>query len=374
MKKNIINKILFVFIAIFSFIACENRELITVDNQSAPIMLDISAEKLVLDRNFPSNPGLTLSWDVATYTVPTEIKYKIEVSKDEAFTAPYTLGTVAGSVRATTFSVEQMNQAAQGINLEPNVSAKMYIRVSSYLGTVSENLVAKSNVTSLMITPYVLEYPDFYLVGGATYVGWTAENAQILHKKDNLSYIYTYLENNQPFRFLGQQSWNPINYSVDKEGTRANYRYFKQLSGNLLQDGDENMKFTGDTGIYKIEIDATKNIQSLNITASPVLGYDFPEVYLVGTINGWDAANAIAMTKVSSGKFEYTVKLDNGAAFKFLGQKDWKELEWGNISGSGNSGFLGPKGDSGDIKFDGGGNTYKITVDIKAGVYTIVQQ
>ena len=25
-------------------------------------------------------------------------------------------------------------------------------------------------------------------------------------------------------------------------------------------------------------------------------------------------------------------------------------------------------------KFDGGGNTYKITVDIKAGVYTIVQQ
>lgn len=281
MKKNIINKILFVFIAIFSFIACENRELITVDNQSAPIMLDISAEKLVLDRNFPSNPGLTLSWDVATYTVPTEIKYKIEVSKDEAFTTPYTLGTVAGSVRATTFSVEQMNQAAQGINLAPNVSAKMYIRVSSYLGTVSENLVAKSNVTSLMITPYVLEYPDFYLVGGATYVGWTAENAQILHKKDNLSYIYTYLENNQPFRFLGQQSWNPINYSVDKEGTRANYRYFKQLSGNLLQDGDENMKFTGDTGIYKIEIDATKNIQSLNITASPVLGYDFLKFILL---------------------------------------------------------------------------------------------
>lgn len=237
-----------------------------------------------------------------------------------------------------------------------------------------ENFVAKSNVTSLMITPYVLEYPNFYLVGGATYVGWTAENAQILHKKDNLSYIYTYLENNQPFRFLGQQSWNPINYSVDKEGTRANYRYFKQLSGNLLQEGDENMKFTGDTGIYKIVIDATKNIQSLNITASPVLGYDFPEVYLVGTINGWDAANAIAMTKVSSGKFEYTMKLDNGATFKVLGQKDWKELEWGNVSGSGNSGFLGPKGDNGDIKFDGGGNTYKITVDIKAGVYTIVQQ
>ena len=51
------------------------------------------------------------------------------------------------------------------------------------------------------------------------------------------------------------------------------------------------MKFTGDSWcIYKIEIDATKNIQSLNITASPVLGYDFPEVYLVGTINGWDAA------------------------------------------------------------------------------------
>ena len=374
MKKNIINKILFVFIAIFSFIACENRELITVDNQSAPIMLDISAEKLVLDRNFPSNPGLTLSWDVATYTVPTEIKYKIEVSKDEAFTTPYTLGTVAGSVRATTFSVEQMNQAAKGINLAPNVSAKMYIRVSSYLGTVSENLVAKSNVTSLMITPYVLEYPNFYLVGGATYVGWTSENAQKLHKKDNLSYIYTYLENNQPFRFLGQQSWNPINYSVDKEGTRANYRYFKQLSGNLLQDGDENMKFTGDTGIYKIEIDATKNIQSLNITASPVLGYDFPEVYLVGTINGGDAANAIAMTKVSTGVYEFVTTLAADTEFKIIGQKSWGSLEWGNISSTGNSGFLAPKGDSGNIKFVGDGSSYKITVNLKGGIYTIKKQ
>ena len=162
-----------------------------MDNQSAPIMLDISAEKLVLDRNFPSNPGLTLSWDVATYTVPTEIKYKIEVSKDEAFTAPLYIGYSCRFCKEQLlFSRTNESGCSKGINLAPNVSAKMYIRVSSYLGTVSENLVAKSNVTSLMITPYVLEYPNFYLVGGATYVGWTSENAQILHKKIIILYLY----------------------------------------------------------------------------------------------------------------------------------------------------------------------------------------
>lgn len=374
MKRNIINKVLFIFFAIISFIACEDRDLIKIDNQSAPIMLDVSAEKLVLDRNFPNNPAITLSWQSATYTVPTEIKYKVEVSKDNAFTKPYTLGTVAGSSRAVTFSVEQMNQASQAIGLAPYVEAKMYIRVSSYLGATSENLVAKSNITSITITPYVLEYPNFYLVGAASYVGWSDTNAQILHKSENFSYIYTYLENNQAFRFLGQQSWNPINYSIDQDGTRANYRYFKQVSSNLIQDGDENMKFTGNSGIYKVKIDATKNIQSLDITESPIPGFDFSEIYLVGTINGWDAANAIPMTKISTGKYEYTLKLDNGTAFKILGQKSWDNLEWGNISGAGNTGFLGPKGDNGDIKFEGGGNTYKITVDVKAGIYNIVQQ
>lgn len=374
MKKNVINKILFIIIAIFGFIACEDRDLITIDNQSAPIVLDLSTETLVLDKNFPNNPAITMSWEPAKYSIPTEIRYKVEVSKDNSFNDSYTLGTVAGSFRAVTFSVEQMNQAAQAIDLVPNVAAKMYVRVSSYLGTVSENLVAKSNVTSLTITPYVLEYPNFYLVGAASFVGWSDANAQVLYKSENFSYIYTYMENNQAFRFLGQQSWNPINYSIDQEGTRTNYRYFKQVSSNLVQDGDENMKFSGDTGIYKVKIDATSGVQALDVSASSIPGFDFSTIYLVGSINSWSETNPLEMSKVSTGVYEYITTLAANSEFKIIGQKSWGDLEWGNISGAGDSGFLGPKGDNGNIKFNGDGSSYKITVNLKGGIYTIVKQ
>ena len=65
------------------------------------------------------------------------------------------------------------------------------------------------------------------------------------------------------------------------------------------------MKFTGETGIYKVTIDDTSEIKSLTAVASPIFGFDFAEEYLVGNIagNGWDAANARPMTKVSTGVY-----------------------------------------------------------------------
>ena len=46
----------------------------------------------------------------------------------------------------------------------------------------------------------------------------------------------------------------------------------------------------------------------------------------------------------------------------------------GNIATAGNSGFLAPKGDNGDIKFVGDGSSYKITVNLKGGIFTIKKQ
>lgn len=376
MKKNIIKNIFFALVALFSLAACEDRELITIDNQSNPILLDFSAERVVLDKNFPNNPAFTVSWKAASYTVPTEIRYKIEVSATENFATKYVLGNVAESIRTATFTAEQMNKAAEAIGLAPNVSARMYIRVSAFVGATSQNLIAESNKTYVMVTPYVLEFPNFYIVGAASYLGWDSSKAQLFYKSGSQSIMYTYLENNAAFRFLGQQDWNPINYSMDRDGTRANYRYFKQLSSNLEQDGDENMKFTGATGIYKVVINAATGVQSLNVTPASITNFDFPNMYLVGSVNGWDAANATAMTKVAAGVYELTLNLPNDAEFKFIGQRSWGDLEWGNIAldTTGRSGYLAPRGDNGNIKFAGGGNSYKVTVNIKAGIYSIVRQ
>ena len=358
-------------------IACDDRNDTIIDTTKSPIVVDLSTSKLILDSNFPKNPALTIFWDATQYTVPTEIQYRIEVSSDDKFTKPFTLNTLKESIRSSTFTAEQMNTAAVSIGLVPYVEGKMYIRVISYLGS-NNSMVATSNITSLKITPYKLSYPDFYLVGEASYVGWNAGASQILYKSDNFSTIYTYLENGKNFRFLGQQGWDGTNYSINSDGIRDNYKYFKQASSNIAKaDGDdENMKFSGTTGIYKVTIDATSEIKSITAVASPISEYDFAEVYLVGNIagNGWDATNAISMTKVSNGVYEFVSTLASNTEFKIIGQKSFGSLDWGNISGDGNSGFIGPKGDNGNIKFVGDGSSYKITVNLKAGVYTIKKQ
>lgn len=235
---------------------------------------------------------------------------------------------------------------------------------------------AVSNVTSLQITPYVLSYPDFYLVGGATAVDWTASAAQILYKDANLSYIYTYLKPGN-FRFLGQQDWNPTNYSLNDPGIKENYRYFNQWPATIAPDTaeQENMIFSGAEGIYKITINAAADKKTLDIVPASVFGFNYETVYLVGSIagNNWTPENAVEMTKTAEGVYEFTTAIENGTEFKILGQKSWGDLDWGNISGNGHTGFLGPKGDNGNIKFDGGGSEYKITVNIKRGTYSIVK-
>ena len=376
MKKNIFKGVFLLLISLLGIISCSDRELVTAENQSAPILMDVSKESVFLDKKFPDNPAFNVTWDVAKYTVPVQITYKIEVSADNKFTKPFVLGTVANSARTATFTNAQMNKAAQTIGLPKDVANTMYIRVSSYLGN-GESLTATSNISQIKITPYELEYPNFYLVGAASYVGWSDVNSQILYKTGSKSVIYTYLEKDQPFRFLGQKKWDGFNYSIDGGAIKDSYKYFKQVSSNIIEDaGDsnhENMKFTGATGIYKVTINAAEGVQSLDASESPIKDFDFPEIYIVGTVNGWDAASAMTLTKVKTGVYEITTKLDDNSEFKFIGQKSWGNLEWGNVmkDNNGNSGFLGPKGDNGNVKFNGGGNSHKITVNLKAGIYTI---
>lgn len=369
MKNNHILKAIFAFLIFLGLASCDNRELIQVDNTAAPITMNLSAEHIFLDQNYPDNPALNITWSQAGYTVPVEMNYRIEASATQDFANPYTLGTVAQSVRTATYTVSQMNTAAQTIGLIQDVEGKMYLRVTSYLG--SNALSSVSNVTSVMITPYALTYPSFYLVGAASAVGWNSGSAQLLYKKDSKSMIYTYMTP-ESFRFLGQQAWSPLNYSLDVPATDQPNRYFKQTTPNIVFGDHENMKFTDTEGIYLLEIDADGTKKSLSATKS-ALGYNYDNLYMVGSINGWDAANPITMTKTGEGTFEVTTTLGADAEFKFIGQKAWAALEWGNIlkDNPGNSGYVGPKDANSNIVFHGNGGSYKVTVNLKMGTFTI---
>ncbi|MNY17420.1 hypothetical protein D3C86_1507380 [compost metagenome] len=172
---------------------------------------------------------------------------------------------------------------------------------------------------------------------------------------------------------MGQADWNPLNYSIDAAGIKDAYKYFKTVSSNVEKaGGDENMKFTGAAGIYKVVVNADFGVKSLTVTSTTSV-WDIPNLYIVGTVNNWTPESALPFSPLGNGKFEYIGQLANGSAFKFLGQQAWDGLEWGNIHSEGNTGYLGIKGDNNNIKFDGGDNYFKIIVDLKVGKYTITQ-
>lgn len=325
---------------------------------------------LILNSADQSAIATTVTWnDYSDYGV--DVKYLVEIAKSGS-SSFVSLGE-STNTKSLQVTNKDFNTAVVNTGATINQSNDVDIRVTATTESTGGSIVLKSTIVIFKVTPYQVDYPDFFLVGGATAAGWTPGAAPKLYKKDNISEIYTYLQPDN-FRFLGQADWNPLNYSIDDPRTNASNRYFKTTSSNVEFGDAENMKFTGAAGIYKIVIDADFSKKSITVTPTGSV-WDIPKLYLVGSIQGWQANVAEEFNSIGNGKFQMIRELPDGAQFKFLGQQDWTGKEWGNIhkNNEGNSGFLGINDDNSNITFDGGGSFYTITVDLKMGTYTIVK-
>lgn len=335
---------------------------------AVPVITSPTAgQAIVPDPTKPLENAAVVTWSDYTYGV--DVTYNIEIAKKGSADFVST-GTVTDATQLawTNFA---LNNAVLSLALPIGVTSEVDVRVTATTASTGGVIAKTSEVVTFKVTPFQPAFVDFYIVGGGSAVGWNAPTAQKLYRNNEISEIYTHLENNGEFRFLGQQDWNPINYSLNSDGIKDDYKYFNTWSSNLEPSGNENMKFTGTSGMYKITID--QNSRSITVTPSSVPALP-AQVYLVGSIQGWNAGAAIAMTQIEAGVFEHDIVIPDGSEFKFLGQQDWSGMEWGNIHTGGNSGFLGPNGDNNNIKFDGGGNLYKIRANIKLGTYTLTPQ
>ncbi|SEM26150.1 protein of unknown function [Chryseobacterium taichungense] len=361
-------KIFTLLVITFFITSCEKDEDQAVLQNPSASSLKADKTTLVLIKDNESQTAITFDWSNPDYGVAVAQKNQLQIAvKGTNFANPKNVDLADGAKKVS-YTVADFNNMMLDAGLAPNIATDIEVRLSSKLGSYNP---VNSNVLTINVQPYMTAYPSFYIVGDASAVGWDAGTAQLLYKKDNLSTIYTYLENGKSFRFLGQQDWGPLNYSLDVAGMNAGNRYFKTWSTNLSPSTPENIQFTGASGMYKVQIDADATVKSITVSASPVNTWNPANVYLVGTVNGWNAGTAIPMTSLGNGKFEYTVALPAASEFKFLGQQSWGDLDWGNITADGNTGYLGPKGSNGNIKFDGTGGSYKISVDVKLGVYKI---
>ena len=342
--------------------------LVTPYPAAEPVITNPTAgQSFILDAANPTVVAATVKWTDYSYAVDANYKVEIAPKGSSAFvSAGTTLNT-----KELSWTNFVLNDAALKLGLPVGVSSEIDLRVTASTTSAGGTITKTSKIVTFKVTPYMPAFVDFYLVGGGTAVGWDAPKAQLLLRNNEISEIYTYLNNDGDFRFLGQQDWNPINYSLNDPAIRADYKYFNTWSTNLQPTGDENIKFTGNSGMYKVTIDQNSRSITVVPSSSPTLPTD---LYLVGSIQGWNATTALKMDQIGDGIYEYMIAIPDGSEFKFLGQQDWTGLEWGNIHTGGNSGFLGPNGDNNNIQYNGGNTMYKITANVKLGTYKVTPQ
>lgn len=321
-------KYLFILMAGLMVFSCDDREIIQVDNESAPIVMDLSAENVVLDKNFTTNPALTVSWEAATYSVPVEIKYIVEISATETFDESVQLSTVSASTTYVTYSVSELNKAAKSIGLEAYASQKMYFRVTSYIG--ENQISAVSNVTSVNVTPYLSSptygYTDLFLVGDATAAAWNnnAGNMDMhpLLKSATSTSVYTYTGYFEVggFKLVAVKgSWD-TQYGL---GTATD-----ATSGTLSTDGGSGNIPISTAGYYKLTINTSALTYTLESVTAPTTTYATVGIIGDATANGWDSS--IAMTQSTFDPHVWTlsnVTLSAGE-MKFRANDAW-DVSWG---------------------------------------------
>lgn len=356
--KNNIFKHIFLAVAVFIGLAsCADREVITVEPQSAPIVMDLSAETLFLDSNFPNNQAITITWDRAGYSVPVEVKYQVELSDTESFENKTTLPVT--NEKFVTLTNKELNEKVKEIGLQPYVEQKLYFRVISFLG--GSDLVQTSNVSSIAITPYLASptytYTDYYMIGSATAADWdnSSPNLIPLHKTDDSNkYTFTGLLKAGAFKMIRDKGSWTVQFGKGAE------------DGQLSTDGGSGDIPVAEEGYYTLTIDTSALTYTLVKIATPTTPV-YDSVSIIGTVNG-DWNNDTQLVKSAHDPHLWTlmgVSLNDGE-FKFRANNAW-DMDWGT-----NAEWFG-------TATKGGSNiplsatwTYNIYFNDVTGQYTII--
>lgn len=327
MKNNIFKHIFLAVTLILGLASCEDRDIITVDNVSAPIVMDLSTTNLVLDKNFPSNPALTVNWAPAKASVPVELKYMLEISGNADFASPTTLATKDKSETVVTFTTKEMNEAAKKIGLVPDESQKMYFRVTSYLGTGA--MMQQSQITSLNITPYLAsptyEYQDLYILGASTAAGWDNNNAWLV------PLLKTANPNKYTFTGYFKKDIADAGFKIIKERGSWDAQFGAGASeGTLSADGGSgNLQVPAD-GYYKLSVDIdalTYTLEPVTVT-SPVFG----AMSIIGTVNGnYDTDTDMIQSTFDPHLWKISNQTLSAGDFKFRADHSW-DNNWGTNS------------------------------------------
>ncbi len=358
MKK--VSLLIIAFITLLGFNACTDDENFTIINpeQTTSITSPEEGTAFVLDPETPTNPSLSLVWDRATFDVPTEVNYTVEIAlAGTEFAEPQVTGTTSNNF--FTWTVQELNGFAVTAGIPPFQQGLIELRVKTSLGSNNE-METISETRTISVTTYSTEAPRLAVPGN--HQGWNPD----INAVDFVPFLeasafgltdfegFMWLDGG--YKFVGPNDagdfvWGNIDWGDDTTNT-----------GKLIDDGENNCE-ASPAGYYYVKADTDPETLTYSAVQTDwgIIGSATP--------GGWDNDTDLtydATTRV------WTVTLALSAdEIKFRANDAW-DLNFGDDDTSDNNIGLG----EGNIAISQAG-TYLVTLDLsnpRAYTYTLELQ
>lgn len=420
--RNKISILIAGLILTFGFTACtddDNFRFQTNEEVDQIAFLNEFLPEYVLSEETANNNAERFIWATPDFGVPTAINYVLETSQNGTFedddlevvatstetNASVSIGDMLSLANDKGLSNSQLeDEEGNPIfdeNEEPvfNNEGELFFRVRADLGDNAENTPeAVSEVTTLNVRILIeteeddspepsgdCEFDQLWIVGaGVPDAGWGWDSpVQLLCTGDNVysGNVLFDSDGDGNFRFFtnADEQWSSPSY---------NFPYFVEEGFTIdpvfedAEDGDNNFLFTGETGVYFLEIDFVN--QTITVGPEQVEGNcDLDQLWLVGAGVpdagwGWDSPVQLPCTgdNVYSGNVNFSP--DNDGNFRFFEDAD---LQWDSPSYNfpyfaDDSFTIDPlfqDAEDGDnnFQFIGDAGTYFLTVDMENKTITL---
>lgn len=321
--KKVISKIVLVLMVFLLVYSCtDDRDPILSNSSVASFKSAPSGSYTVTEVNL-SNTFETFVIIPASYNIPTETMYQLEIAKAGTnFAEPKNLGGATSDLYIkVTFN--QINTAALLLGAKNNEPFGMDVRIKSNIKNTTNYLY--SSAVTFTITPFVAgplyPYKDLYLIGNATAATWdnNANNGNMYPLEKDLAnpnkYTYSGYFTSGGFKMV------EVKGNWDKQ-------YGKGSDGVLSTSGGSSDIGVSVSGYYKLSIDINALTYTFEQIPNPIAIYS--QISIIGTVNGnWN--NDTDLTQSSFDPHVWIAKnvTLNSGEFKFRANHDWG-TSWGN--------------------------------------------
>tara|TARA_R110002073_G_scaffold40547_5_gene115137 strand:+ start:264994 stop:266427 length:1434 start_codon:yes stop_codon:yes gene_type:complete len=342
-KTNNLSKIVLALLAVVSFWACDNDDLVpefTLQEVSEQVAFTNSpSNEYLISTATGSNIAERFVWNQPGFGVQTEVNYKVEGALSETFS---NIVDDSGVLSITNYAITVEKLMAIALNEDnmlevdtdpnttdangdPNNTFEIYFRVKAFVGSGDGQDAKQSTSETITLNITLIEetgegngidVSEWGIVGSATPNGWDGPDVPFYTtSQNNVIVAYATLVDGQ-IKIRQNNSWDAPNIN------------YGDLTGDGILDTENDNNINVTAGTYKITIDWSDK------------SYTIEEFYwgLVGsaTPNSWDGPDVKLTYDYNTDTFKAVVQLVDGQ-MKVRMNDSWDapNINYGDLTGDG---------------------------------------